>query len=96
MQVRFTVLPRSGDASVLRAEVTGSLVDVTEGGVGLLTTFPVERDQIVRFDSIAPEHGKVVWTTRIAGRSRAGIAFLHPAAVAELIGEVSRPALVAS
>lgn len=95
MRIRFTVLGHGEGTPELRSEVTGTIVDVTEGGVGLLTAFPVECGQILKFRSIVPEHGMVMWTSRIAGHSKAGLAFLHPAAVAEMVGDLPRPALLA-
>ncbi len=62
-----------------RQDLTGSIVDVNEGGVGLLTGFPVERGEILRFKVVRPAHGMVVWSSKIRGRYRSGVKFIRPA-----------------
>ncbi|MGE5238775.1 MAG: PilZ domain-containing protein [Chloroflexota bacterium] len=62
-----------------RQDLAGSIVDVNEGGVGLLTGFPVEQGQILRFKVVRPAHGMVVWSSKVPGRCRSGVKFIRPA-----------------
>lgn len=61
----------------------GQGIDISSGGLGLSTLFPLIEGQIVRIavpiketKTLLPIFSEVVWATEIKGRCRAGLQFL--------------------
>lgn len=56
--------------------LTADIVDISEGGIGIETDYPLEMGHAVHFTNGISEIGVVRWSVRREAGYRAGIAFL--------------------
>jgi hypothetical protein len=63
--------------------LSGDVVDISSGGIGLMTDYPLEPGHLISFDSqldeVVHKTGIVKWTTATAGNylHRAGVEFVR-------------------
>lgn len=77
--IEFIVLS-SHEAELIRADSSGTIVDISEGGIGLTTSFPLEVGHVVEWDD-KHQTGKlhialVKWSQRLDNKYRAGLMFV--------------------
>lgn len=62
---------------VTRVEVTGEIIDFSEYGFGLLTSYPLQRGHVITVDNkkapFLPSFGIVKWVKRVNNLYRAGL-----------------------
>lgn len=78
-RIEFIVL-FSHEAELIRADSNGTIVDISEGGIGLTTAFPLEAGHVVEWDD-KHQPGKlhialVKWSQRLENFYRAGLMFI--------------------
>jgi len=67
------------EGELVRKTIKAILTDTSDGGVGLLSTIPMERAQLIRFDeSLQGKCGIVAWSAPLEGETcRAGVHFCY-------------------
>ncbi len=79
-EVTFKILGRVESCREVLHEIktTGSIVDVSDEGIGLLTDHALEPGCLVKFNDLdVPNVGIIMWSLRKEGRYRVGVKLLH-------------------
>lgn len=58
-------------------DIKGQITDISEAGIGLLTNFPLESGNLIRFNfKNLTKTGVVMWSLKTDGSFKAGIKFI--------------------
>ena len=81
LNVRFAVT-EVGGRDATRVEAKGSIVDISEQGFGMITTYPLQKGHAItirdRGNEKMPGYGLVKWTERAGSAYRAGLYHSFP------------------
>ncbi|GEM_PF-1527313 len=82
LNIRFAVT-EVGGRDATRVEADGSIVDISEQGFCMITTYPLQKGHAItirdRGDEKMPAYGLVRWTEKEGSTYRAGLYHSHPA-----------------
>jgi len=81
LNIKFAVT-EVGGRDATRVEAKGSIVDISEQGFGMITTYPLQKGHAItirgRGDERMPAYGLVRWTEKAGSTYRAGLYHSYP------------------
>ncbi len=81
LNIKFAVT-EVGGREATRVEAKGSIVDISDQGFGMITTYPLQKGHAItikgRGDEKMPGYGLVKWTEKAGSTYRAGLWHMFP------------------